>query len=701
MLKEADVCRISAKVCRRKTCFGKSEKYFSAKYSRFVIRFADSVCREVVLDVNQELAEASAKWDHGDSQGALLHYEKVLEADPSNPLANNGLGVALLAAGKPEASLNFFAKAIAGDEFQDGFWINLLSAQIAAKKYPEARALVRVPKLGAHAELAKKLKDRLRKEEFLYGSQICGSSDFESLEYCRSLVVQYPNFPESWNIQGSAELASGFAAKAAKSLERSIALGLVNASTLNNLGVALREIGSPLAAIDRFKEALGLDPDFLDAKSNQALLLAEIGDYDPAITLIDDVLKIDLGRADLVAAKGACLMQLGRVDDGIKSLEASLDGTGVVSKHSSQLAWMYQANGDFAKSERLLFDVLASDPKNARAYFSYRQLVETTHKDQLFLGVEELLGEEGLSPSDRILLEFSQAKVCKDLQEYDGFYRRLVSANALKRKQVTYSLSPLRADFERIQEIFSRSSNGGRSGGVPLQKTRPIFIVGLPRTGSTLIERVLSAHSEVKALGETEQIPKIMRAYNLRPVGSLTEIVSALRALYEQRLEAYGVNRAFATDKTLANFFYLGFLLEAFPAGVAVEVVRSRKASALSLYERLFDEGACEFSYSLDDLDDYFRFYDEVMDFWKSVFPDRIKTLEYEKFTEDQKQQTWDLLDHCGLGHQAQCLEFSSQKGSIQTASFMQARRPIYRGASNAWLKVDGFVAAAEGRFNK
>ena len=650
------------------------------------------------MDLDAELELASRKWNTGDHLGALVHYEKVLEVDASNAFANNGLGAILLAAGKPETSLDFFAKAIAADQSKSEFWVNLVTAQIRAGKFKDARALTRAPALTTRDDIATALRDFLKKAELARGYELCSHGDFESLDYCRGLASEYPEDAEAWNVRGAAELTSSSFSNAIESLKRAIDLGLVNSPAFNNLGVALKEVGLPLEALDSFRKSLEVTPDFLAAKKNQILVTAEIGDYGPAISLATEFLKVHVYDSDIVWLKSDCLSMLDCTQDAIAALVA-LESNDRGPKYSTQLAFLYQTIGDIQKSEKLLSDTIVNSPRNAHAYFSYRQLIKTTRKDSQFLEVERFLRSEKLSTSDRILFEFAQAKACKDLGEYDDFFTRLVSANSLKRKQIDYSLVPLKAEFKSIREKFATPPEIGRGAERGHEVIKPIFIVGLPRTGSTLIESVLSAHSEVRALGETEQVPKIMRHFNWNSDKTLTQMVDILRQVYSQRLKAYRVEQTFATDKTLANFFYLGFLLTAFPNATVIEVTRAPKASGLSMYERLFDEGQCEFSYSLGDLESYFQFYREVMVFWKSVFPDHIKSIRYEEFIEEQKQQTWGLLDHIGLPHERQCLDFSGQERSVRTASFLQVRAPLYKSSSDAWREIEGYVIAVENKF--
>lgn len=223
---------------------------------------------------------------------------------------------------------------------------------------------------------------------------------------------------------------------------------------------------------------------------------------------------------------------------------------------------------------------------------------------------------------------------------------------------------------------------------------RPIFIVGMPRSGTTLAEQILASHSQVHGAGEMEAINKAIRA-EFNPDGrgycfSLAEdALSGIRRRYLATLRGLGTPRPVVTDKMPANFLWLGFILEAMPEARVIHLVRDPIAVCWSIFKNYFPATGLGFTCDLTDLAAYHRMYEDLMALWFARYPGRIFDLDYERLTEDQKGQTRALLDYCDLAWEEACLDFHRTDRVVRTASATQVRRKIYRGSSEAWKKFE------------
>jgi tetratricopeptide (TPR) repeat protein len=362
-------------------------------------------------------------------------------------------------------------------------------------------------------------------------------------------------------------------------------------------------------------------------------------------------------------------------------------------RHLFNLAASLQASGDFETAEALLERVIAFKPTDYEAYGMRaglrRQTVASNHVEEL----EALLASTSLTTQGDIHLCFALAKELEDLGEYSRAFQYLQRGARQRRARLGYRVEKDMDALARIQaiytrEFFARAKQGAAEAG-------PIFVTGLPRSGTTLVDRILSSHSQVESLGEIDDLAQaITRLADPSAPGSLIDRAAGLDfgrlgVEYVRAARGYGVKRERFIDKSPLNFLYLGLIHVAMPGASVLHLARHPMDACFGMYKTLFRMGY-PFSYDLEDLARYYAAYQRLMNYWRTVLPEQaFLPLQYETLVENQEAKTRELLEFCGLPFEAGCLEFHRNASPVATASSVQVRRPMNRDAVQRWRKYE------------
>ncbi|MDX1563197.1 MAG: sulfotransferase, partial [Gammaproteobacteria bacterium] len=366
---------------------------------------------------------------------------------------------------------------------------------------------------------------------------------------------------------------------------------------------------------------------------------------------------------------GTALTHLGMLDDAIASYGRALE-----------------IRPDYAEAHRNLSDLSRYRPDDA-------------HLDRMLA----LLGRDDLPARDRMLLCFAVGKAYGDVGDHDKAFAYLSSGNRLRKEQLNYSIAPTRDAFASIMSVFSgalpRLNVAEESEAKGLRQ--PIFIVGMPRSGTTLVEQILASHSKIHGAGELRLLDQAVNATEWDSAPPSKAQLSAIRESYLGGLAAIGDAKPYLTDKMPFNFLWIGFIVTAIPEAKIVHVERDARATCWSNFKHFFVDRRTGFTNDLRDVAEYYVMYAKLMSFWEQKFPSRIYNLSYESLTEHQEEQTRKLLEHIGLEWEPQCLEFHKTRRAVSTASSTQVRQKIYRGSSDEWRHyrrhLEPMIEALEG----
>jgi len=387
----------------------------------------------------------------------------------------------------------------------------------------------------------------------------------------------------------------------------------------------------------------------------------QTGDYDTALATFDDVLQQLPGDPITLTSKGH----------------------------------VYKTRGQFPAAVGAYHDALRNQPQYGEAYYSLANLKVYSFSGDEIETMNALAEDGNLSHMDRVYLNFALGKAYEDLADFNTSFTYYERGNRLKKSQCRYQAAQMADDMAAQREVCSAQLFGHKAAAGHIAPD-PIFILGLPRAGSTLLEQILSSHSEVDG---TLELPNILSlSQRLRRRGrknGASRYPEILATLSDTECEEFGkayiddtrIHRqgaAFFIDKMPNNFRHIGLIHLILPNARIIDARRHPMACCFSGYKQLFAEGQ-EFSYSLRDLGQYYRDYVALMEHWDAVLPGKVLRVHYEDVVTDLKQQVERILDYCKLPFEDACINFHNTKRSVRTPSSEQVRRPIYQSGLDQW----------------
>lgn len=472
------------------------------------------------------------------------------------------------------------------------------------------------------------------------------------------------------------------------------------------LGVAEAGVGRIKAGIGHIERAVTLDPrgEYLAHLAKFYCLVRRDRDAANALRRAEAAPPADaLGRDTM----GCVFARLGDHAAALPHFAEAVRLRPDIAEYRYNEAVTLNFLGRVEEAEAAIEALLAQAPGHARAHHLLaglrRQSAERNHVARLGQARARARGGR-----DRLLLGYALAKELEDIGEYDHALDTLCEANAEHRRNLPYAFERDAAIFDAIEESWPMLRDAAPTAP---SKASPIFVIGMPRTGTTLVDRILGSHPEVESAGELQAMPLAVKraaATNSATVMDPETIRAATGAdmaavgrdyLERARHHLRGGATRF-TDKFPGNFHYAGFIARALPEARIVCLRRHPMDTVLSNFRNLFAVGSRYYDYSYDLLDiaAYYARFDRLMAFWREALPGRVLELRYEDLVADQEGQTRRLLEHCGLGWSETCLEFHSNAAPVSTPSAAQVRRPIYADSVARW-KRHGEVLGPVARF--
>ena len=339
--------------------------------------------------------------------------------------------------------------------------------------------------------------------------------------------------------------------------------------------------------------------------------------------------------------------------------------------------------------------VIKHKPYWGAAYFHLSQIIKFKKNDPIIAEMCAILDQQDLDIVDRINLYFALAKVYEDIGDTDRQFQMLDLGNSLRKNSLNYDITRDQHLFTRIKEAFNPAPAILKLNSSNKSKLIPIFILGMPRSGTSLVHQILDSHSKVHGAGELNYLnqavfPFIKANNNLDKNGFSNKDLINIRNKYLDSIRNLNVNEDFIVDKMPINFRYTGFILSAIPEAKIIHIKRDSMATCWSIYKYFFTGNA--YSFNQQDIADYYGFYKDIMKFWSRLFPNKIYSLNYENLTNNQQSETKKILDYCDLEWDENCLNFHKNKSSVKTTSSMQVRQKMYQGSSEKWKKYESYL---------
>ena len=453
-------------------------------------------------------------------------------------------------------------------------------------------------------------------------------------------------------------------------------------------------IGRMTDAENLLRRAIEIAPGFTAARANLALVLGRTGRPAEALELLDEIFAVDPEDHGVLNLRAATLGKLGDFSEAIDLYERLLLKTPNQPRLWLSYGHMLKTIGRQADGVVAYRKALAIEPKFGEAWWSLANLKTVKFGEPDIAAMEQALASPDLSEADRLHLYFALGKALHDARRAEEAFAHYGRANALRLESQPYDATKLARTVDRCIEVFTVEAFAERAGGC--LSPDPIFIVGLPRAGSTLIEQILSSHSLVEGTAELPDIPALVSKLGSYP-GAVLKLASADREKlgreYLNMARAQRrTQRPFFIDKLPNNWLFVPFIQLILPNAKIIDARRHPLSCCFSNFRQHFARGQ-PFTYSLDDLGRYYAEYVRLMTHIDSVLPGRVHRIHYERMVEDTEREVRRLLDYCGLHFEPAVLEFYRTERPVRTASSEQVRRPIYREATEEWRAYESQLA--------
>ncbi len=486
---------------------------------------------------------------------------------------------------------------------------------------------------------------------------------------------------------GGHALQAQQAAQAEQSLRTALAMVPEHPEILRLLAIALRLQNRNAEALDALQRAAAQRPDDALIQNGLGTALDAGGDGDAAVAAFRRACELAPQVAQLWSNLGKTLSDHGHFEEALPVLERAAQ----LADHPStrlRLAYAQRAVGNIDASAQSFRDMIARNPADGTAWLGLAGLKTLRLSSDDIIAIERAMRHPELKEGEHISLGFALAKALDDHARYPEAFVAYVEANTETRRIHPWQAQHFTSLVDAVLDAFAKAPTGAPG----TQGDDTIFVVGLPRSGSSLTEQILASHPRIEAAGEVEELTAVIKAESERRRQPFPLWVGTAGAQdwlrlgqdYLARTARWRQPGKLFTDKLPGNWSRTGLIMAMLPGARVVDCRRDPVESCFSCFRTLFSQGNQEFSYSLDDLAVYWHDYDRAMRHWYILYPGRIRVQSYEALVADPEGQTRELLRFCGLEFDPACLRFHETRRSVRTASASQIREPIKRDTGRA-----------------
>jgi tetratricopeptide (TPR) repeat protein len=478
------------------------------------------------------------------------------------------------------------------------------------------------------------------------------------------ILKKNPAIDFLWNILGLTYQNLKDYGNAEKKLLKALNINTKNLSAINNLGNNYKYVHNFNKAEEYFLKALKIKPDYVSALVNYGNLKFQFNKFEDSLKLLNKALAINH-----------------------KTISIHLN-----------LSLVYQSLGNFDKAIDHLNIINSLDPNYTRIDNMISALLNYNNDQKHFDLMQDKLKCLKLSDNQKIPLYFGLSKAYEDKKEFSKAAENFEKGNNLKRKQSNYSIDKDKDLFQQIKTLFTNYEHNKLT--LNPSKKKIIFIIGMPRSGTTLVEQIVSSHKNVFGAGELNYLHQLIYKkkknsddvnFSINLVGLDAPTLNIITQSYFDFIANFSFKEDFIIDKTLLNFQLVGFIRLLFPNSKIIHCERNPKANCLSIYKHLFEhEGP--WCYNKKELNEYYNLYLDLMTFWEKKFPGKIYNIKYEDLILNPDAEIKKLIDGLKIGWDANCIKFYENKNAIKTLSVNQARKKIYSSSLGLYEKYKAFL---------
>ncbi len=663
-------------------------------------------------------------WQLKQYKEAEKSAKKAIEVKPDYADAYINLGGALVAQKKYDEAIDAWEKAIAINPDHPNAHINLGNA---------LREKGRIQDAQKYCLSALKLMPDSPEANMNYGNILRDQDNLDDAEiYYRKAISLKPSYVDAHNNLSLLYLIQGKFEDAATSARFANAFDSKDILALNNLSTALRSLGKLVEAETITRRALYLEPDSAEAKLDLADILALSDKLSEAETLLNDILdnfdvSSNIDKTRLLIKISVVLERANRLDEALEMVDKAIESNPEMPDTYHRKAQIYFLNHQLEKALKLIQKGLDVNPNAgmllgtkaeilqsqglmnesletvrqalklrdsfsiSSLYFTLSKVKKFTPDDPDIKDMEDYIrNNRFMSTTDKSTMHFNLFKAYQDIKEDDTAFKHLQIANDLKSQIVIHDRTIETEYFNKVKSVFSKKSLSiVQDTGYPSKV--PVFIVGMPRSGTTLTEQIIASHPDVFGAGELYYISMLNEQFKNLNQDNHYQYGEAY-VKYVQSISDEAAQAKRITDKMPGNYMHLGQIVTALPHAKIIHCKRNPIDTCLSCYKQYFTLGHY-WTYNLDDMAEHYKKYADLMDHWRNVIPDRFIEVSYEDTVNDLETQARRLIDYVELEWDDACLTPHKSERSILTASKGQVRKPVYKTSVEAWRRYEDQLA--------
>ncbi len=445
-------------------------------------------------------------------------------------------------------------------------------------------------------------------------------------------------------------------------------------------------------AIVAYNKSISLKKNFSEAYNNLANVQKRIGNFDEALLNYKNAIKNKEDNLEAYYNLANLFKTLKNYEEAIKNYKKVLKINPNFSDAYNNIGTIYSILGKFNDAKEFYIKSIKSNKYFAEPYKNYVQLCKINEKDQIFNSLREIVIKEDLDEVQKEIFFYSISKAYLDIGNKDLAFKYLNSANKLKLAKLDYSFNNEKREFKKIKEFFLNKKLINYNN-VKENKIIPIFILGMPRSGTSLIEQIISNHSEVQGAGELDLLPVSVKNSDWLNSNNLEKISEKIRDEYLDKI-SFISKKKYITDKLPGNFKRIGFILNAFPNSKIVHLQRNPMAICWSNYKSNFNSVGMGFTLNQEYTAEYYLLYRDLMKFWNERYSDKIININYENFVENFEEEVKKLFAKLNLSWEKQLYDFHKNERPVETASFLQVRSKIYKKSSDQWKNYKKYLTS-------
>ncbi len=521
-----------------------------------------------------------------------------------------------------------------------------------------------------------------------------------SVAAARKITVCWPQLESGWRMLAVCLQGCGDHENAAIAGQRALELDGNSAEAHNVCGCASRATGKLDSAGFHFARAIELTPDYAEAHSNLGRVLTGLGRHGEAEVMLRHAIALSPGFALAHYHLGCVLRELDRPDEAQQAFEEALRVEPSLAAAHMALGHLLTQSGDLEAAAERYREGISLEPRNGALHYHLAFVKKFADGDPDLEAIQNALRADGLSTRDTIFLNYAAGKAMDDIgRNYSAAFQCISTASRLQRSLLTFDPERTEKDFKAVAQAFTREIVDRRALNTQRPES-PIFIVGMPRSGTTLVEQILAGHSDVSAAGERDDLSRVCKTFDKTVpcafpqwAGELSdEQMAQLGGNYLELTMARSSGAVRTTDKMLTNFKLLGVIALILPNARVIHVRRHPLDTCLSCFFQPFTTGS-EFSYDLGELGRYYRAYHRLMQYWQDVLPPELMmTIDYEKLVDRPDLTAGEIVSFCGLDWQGSCLDFQNANRAVKTASAAQVRKKLYKTSVGRAARYEPFL---------